>query len=97
MSKNILKFKPKDKRAYFITFSFTSVTFNMLKASVTWKILIPATSTQIFLLFLRPLHLSQTSTSSHPNIFILVISLPEGQTGKAFEPSNNRCSFYLLS
>jgi hypothetical protein len=35
-----------------------------------------------------PLYLSQASTSYYPNVFTLILSLSEGRTDKAWEPSN---------
>jgi transcription termination factor Rho len=36
---------------------------------------------------LRPL--SQATAHNHPNVFIFVLLLPEGQAGEAWEPSKN--------
>jgi hypothetical protein len=40
-----------------------------------------------------PLTLSQVSTCCHPNVFTLVLSLSEGHTGNAWEPSNKTMLF----
>jgi hypothetical protein len=63
----------------------TKITFSKLCSSpLIQKIKIP-----------RPL--SQATASNHPNAFTFTLLLSEGRASEAWEPSNKRCSFSLLT